>query len=109
MADEGSPGIRAAYPDYVYAMILIVAVHDFYDSAVRIPWSTRNCSLVQFLQEGSVKRFVAYMEIKDLLRLRNWPVFFFKCRLISLGGAVCYLRSVYNRYLWKRECAEQKT
>ncbi len=105
-ASRGTPGVRAAYPDYVYSMILIVAVHEFYDSAVSIPWSGRCRSLVQFLQEEPVKRAVGRMTLKNLLLPRNWPVFFFRCRLISLGGAACYLRSVYNRRLWSREKTE---
>ena len=107
-ADGGSPGVRAAYPDFVYSMIMIVAVHDFYDSAVSIPWSVRNRNMALFLQEGPVERAVARMAFKNLLLPRNWPVFFFKCRFISLGGAVCYLRSVYNRHLWRVEEAEQQ-
>ena len=102
-AAEGSPGVKAAYPDFVYSMILIVAVHDFYDCAVRIPWSVRSRNLALFLQEGPVKRALARMTFRNLVQLRNWPVFFFKCGLISLGGAVCYLRSVYNRRLWRGE------
>ena len=102
-AKEGSPGIRAAYPDFVYSMILIVAVHEFYDSAVRIPWSVRSRNMSLFLQEGPVKRALSRMTAKSLLLPRNWPVFFFKCRLISLGGAVCFLRSVYNRRQWQEE------
>lgn len=106
-AAEGSPGVKAAYPDFVYSTIMIVAVHDFYDSAVRIPWSIRNRNLILFLQEEPVKRIVARMAFKNLLLLRNWPVFFFKCQLISLGGVVCYLRSVYNRRLWHSERTKQ--
>ncbi|MBQ3705277.1 MAG: glycosyltransferase family 2 protein [Clostridia bacterium] len=100
-ASGGSPGVRAAFPDYVYSMTLIAAVHDFYDSAVKVPWAVRNRRQVLFLQEDPVKRAVAGMKIKNLLRPRNWPVFLFRHRLISLGGAVCYLRSVYNRRLWR--------
>jgi hypothetical protein len=85
---------------------MIVAVHDFYDSSVRIPWSIRNRNLVVFLQEDPVKKAVAHMAFKNLLLPRNWPVFFFKYRLINLGGAICYLRSVYNRHLWRSEKSE---
>ena len=102
-AVKGSPGVRAAYPDFVYSMILIVAVHDFYDSAVRIPWSVRNRRLVRFLRKGPVKRALARMSLRALLKPRNWPVFFFRCGFISLGGAVCYLRSFYNRHQWQGE------
>ena len=102
-AAGGSPGVVAAYPDFVYSMIMIVAVHEFYDCAVSTPWSVRNRSMALFLQEGPVKRAIARMAFKNLLRPRNWPVFFFKYRLFSLGGAVCYLRSVYNRRLWRAE------
>ena len=105
-AAEGSPGVRAAYPDFVYSQIMIVAVHEFYDSAVSIPWSIRNRNMVLFLEEAPVKQAIARMTLKNLLLPRNWPVFLFKCRLISLGGAVSYLRSVYNRHLWHREKTE---
>ena len=108
-AAKGSPGIRAAYPEFVYSMILIVAVHDFYDSAVRIPWAVRSRSMVRFLQEGPVKRALARMSFRALMKPRNWPVFFFKCRLINLGGAVCYLRSFYNRHQWQGEGTEPWT
>ena len=102
-AAGGSPGVRAAFPDYVYSMTLIAAVHDFYDSAARVPWPVRNRNQVLFLQEDPVKRTVDRMTFKNLLLPRNWPVFLFRCRLISLGGAVCYLRSVYNRHVWRVE------
>ncbi len=108
-ADEGSSGVRAAYPDYVYSQIMIVAVHDFYDSAADIPWSVRNRSLALFLQEDPVRRAVAHMTFRNLFRIRNWPVLFFKIRLTGLGGAACYLRSVRNRIIWSREKAEQET
>lgn len=102
-AVKGSPGVRAAYPEFVYSMILIVAVHDFYDAAVRIPWSVRNRRMVRFLRKGPVKRALARMSLRALLKPRNWPVFFLKCGFISLGGAVCYLRSFYNRHQWQGE------
>ena len=105
---ESSPEVRAAYLNYVYSQIMVVAVHDFYDSAVRIPWSVRNRNLLLFLQEAPVKMAVARMVFRNLLLPRNWPVLLFKCRFITLGGAVCYLRSVHNRRLWRMEGKERK-
>ncbi len=105
---ESSPEVRAAYLNYVYSQIMVVAVHDFYDSAVRIPWSVRNRNLLLFLEEAPVKMAVARMASKNLLLPRNWPVFLFKCRFITLGGAVCYLRSVHNRRLWRMEGKERE-
>ncbi len=102
-AAAGSPGLRAAYPDYVYSQIMLAAVHDFYDPAVRVPWSDRDRNMLRFLEEGPVKRAVARMRFRNLLHPRNWPVFLFKCRLIRPGGAVCCLRSLRNRRLRRRE------
>lgn len=96
-AAGGGPGVRAAFPDFVYSMIAVAAVHDFFDSAVRTPWQVRRRGMAAFLREGPVKRALDRMTFKSLLRPRNWPAFLFKCRLVSLGGAVCYLRSVRNR------------
>ena len=107
VAESGS-AVRSAFPNYVCGQMTIVAVHEFYDCAVRVPWRERNRQMRAFLQEDVIRKALSSLTLRRHLLLQNMPAFFFRRGLLSLGGAICWLRSVYNSRLWLREDAGQQ-
>ena len=99
---ESSPTVRSAFPNYVCGQVTIVAVHEFYNCAVRTPWRERNRQMHEFLQEDVVRTALSSMTLRRHRLLQNVPAFFFRSGFLSLGGAICWLRSVYNNRLWLR-------
>lgn len=105
---ESSPAIRSAFPNFVCGHLTIVAVHEFYNCAVRMPWRERNRQMRTFLQENVIRDALSSLTLRSHLLLQNVPAFFFRRGLLSLGGAICWLRSVYNNRFLLREDAGRK-
>ena len=87
---------RAAFRDYVYAHINLIGVHDIYNSTIKEKWRERNQKTRSLIQEKVIHDAVKELKISDARNIQRLPSLFFKMHAYSLGGLMCYLRSLHN-------------
>ena len=85
-----------AFHYYVYAHINLIGVHDIYNSSIKEKWSVRNSKARSLIQEKVIKDAIKKLKITKTLNMQRLPSMFFKLHAYSLGGLMCYLRSLHN-------------
>ena len=97
--DDLSPNdeeTRAAFRDYVYAHINLIGVHDIYNSTIKEKWRERNQKTRSLIREKVIRDAVKELKISDARNIQRLPSLFFKMHAYSLGGLMCYMRSLQN-------------
>lgn len=92
----GNPETGPAFRDYVYAHINLIGVHDIYNSTIRCKWRERNQKTRSLLREKVISDAVRELKVSDALNIQRLPGWFFKMHAYSLGGLMCYMRSLQN-------------
>ena len=87
---------RAAFRDYVYAHINLIGVHDIYNSTIKEKWRERNHKTRSLIQEKVISDAIKELKISDARNIQRLPSLFFKMHAYSLGGLMCYMRSLQN-------------
>ena len=87
---------RAAFRDYIYAHINLIGVHDIYNSTIKEKWRERNNKTRSLLQEKVIGDAVKELKASEALNIQRLPSWFFKIHAYSLGGLMCYIRSLQN-------------
>lgn len=93
---DGNQETGPAFRDFVYAHINLIGVHDIYNSTIRCKWRERNQKTRSLLQEKVVNDAVSALKVSEALNIQRLPSCFFKFRAFSLGGLICYVRSLQN-------------
>ena len=88
--------MRTAFRDYVYAHINLIGVHDIYNSTIKEKWRERNNKTRSLFQEKVISDAVKELKISEALNIQRLPSWFFKIHAYSLGGLMCYIRSLQN-------------
>lgn len=97
--DDLSPNdeeTREAFRDYVYAHINLIGVHDIYNSTIKEKWRERNRKTRSLIQEKVISDAISELKISDARNIQRLPSLFFKMHAYSLGGLMCYVRSLQN-------------
>ena len=97
--DDLSPNdeeTRAAFRDYVYAHINLIGVHDIYNSTIKEKWRERNQKTRSLIREKVICDAIKELKISDARNIQRLPSLFFKMHAYSLGGLMCYMRSLQN-------------
>ena len=87
---------ESAFRDYVYAHINLIGVHDIYNSTVKEEWCKRNGKMQALLQEEIIRNAVSKLKVSEVLNIQRLPSMFFKMHAYSIGGLMCYIRSLQN-------------
>lgn len=90
---------KTAFRDYVYAHINLIGVHDIYNSTIKEKWRERNRKIHALLQEEVIHNAISQLKISEAVNIQKLPSIFFKIHAYSLGGWMCYLRSLQNEKL----------
>lgn len=87
--------------EYILAHINLIAVHDIFNCEIKCSWRDRIRQIKRLINEDVMKRQLKKLRFTTNLQLL--PSFLFKNKLYSLGGLICYLRSVNNSKMYKSE------
>lgn len=88
--------VGAAFRDYVYAHINLIGVHDIYNCTIKEKWRERKRKVHSLIQEKVIDEALKELKASDALNIQRLPSWFFKMHAYSLGGLMCYMRSVQN-------------
>lgn len=105
---SGPRAIRRAFRDYVITHLNIIAVHDIFGYDVDLRWGEKKQKMTELLKTDVIKRSVNTLTISDITSLNNLPALLFKYHLISLGGVICYFRSLQNKRRYQKAGVRQK-
>ncbi|WP_026766541.1 glycosyltransferase family 2 protein [Selenomonas ruminantium] len=83
---------------YVLVHIVVICVHDIYNANLKINYQARNRKLREVLGRPVFSKALKDVKYKYLLAVSLLPIVFFKIDSISIGGAICYIKSLINNY-----------
>ena len=89
-----------ALMQYVLAHINLIAVHDIFNCEIRCGWGERVKQIKSLINEDVMKRQLEKLRFSSNLQML--PPFLFKSRMYTLGGLICYMRSMSNRMAYKK-------
>ena len=93
---DGNQETESAFRDFIYAHINLIGVHDIYNSTVKCKWKERNRKTSFLLQEKVINDAIKALKVSEALNIQRMPSWFFKIHAYSLGGLICYVRSLQN-------------
>lgn len=87
--------------NYTVAQLNLIAVHDVFDCDKKCKWGERLGLIRKITEDGIIKEAIEKLRIQNIKDVSKIPAFLFSNGAYSLGGAICYMRSIYNRYRYK--------
>ena len=99
LVEKESPQDEALM-QYVLAHINLVAVHDIFNCEIKCGWEERVMQIKSLVNEDVMKRQLE--KLRFTTNLQMLPPFLFKVKMYTLGGLICYMRSVSNRKAYKK-------
>lgn len=85
---------------YILAHINLIAVHDIFNCEIRCKWGERVGKIKDLINQDVMKRQLK--RLRFTTNLQMLPPLLFKSRVYTLGGLICYMRSVSNRRAYKK-------
>ena len=89
-----------ALMQYILTHVNLVAVHDIFNCEIECSWGERVRQIKSLINEAVMKRQLE--KLRFTMNLQMIPSFLFKNRMYTLGGLICYMRSVSNRSAYKK-------
>ena len=89
-----------ALMQYILAHINLIAVHDIFNCEIKCRWGERVRQIKGLINQDVMKRQLENLRFSTNLQML--PPFLFKSKLYTLGGLICYMRSVSNRRAYKK-------
>lgn len=86
-----------SYLNYIVSHINLIAVHDVFCCENKQSWITRKKDIRELLSENNIKKAVKDIKLSDIKDIQKLPSYCFKKGFLSIGGFVCYLRSIQNK------------
>lgn len=99
LVERDSPQDEALM-QYILAHINLIAVHDIFNCDIRCGWGERVRQIRGLINEDVMKRQLEKLRFSSNLQM--FPPFLFKMKMYTLGGLICYMRSVSNRKAYKK-------
>lgn len=91
-----------AFRNYVIAHLNLIAVHLIYNNKINEKWNIRNRRLENISSNHIIGNTLKKVTLKDISDAHMIPAFFFKHRMFSMGGAICYLKAVMNNKKYRK-------
>lgn len=89
-----------ALMQYILAHINLIAVHDIFNCEIKCSWGERVRQTKSLIAQDVMKRQLE--KLRFTTNLQMIPSFLFKKKMYTLGGLICYMRSVSNRRTYKK-------
>lgn len=85
---------------YILAHINLIAVHDVFNCEINCSWRERVSQIIELINQDVMERQLE--KLRFTMDLQMLPSFLFKHRMYTLGGLICYMRSMSNRRAYKK-------
>ena len=85
-----------AFVEFTIAHLNLIGVHDVFNSDMKMSWKDRVYRIKEIVNQDIIRNEIDKLRIKNLQDINNIPAYLFKNKMYTLGGAMCYLRSVIN-------------
>ena len=89
--------MQNAFREYVSAHISLIAVHDFFDCNLDIPWKQRYRNMADLIKKPIIQDAARSLRLRDARHPQNLPALLSQHHLIGMAGLICYMRSIQNR------------